>query len=168
MITNSFKNHRKALGLTQQKLAELAAVSLPTIQNIENGIGNPSLDILVKISQALGQRLSMEPLPVDWETLSYLGVPLHSVGKKQPLPRNFSTFLLKVRPALVAYENPKNSDRKIEALAATLLALKTHWPSLFNQLGPLKENANKLIGEQDLARLLKLRSLAISNLQAYL
>ena len=167
MIIEKLKSQRHHLGLTQQKLAELASVSLPTIQNMERNVGNPSLDVLTRVVGALGLVLSIEHVAIDWDALSYLGVPLTSSNSKKNLriKRDLPTLLMKIRAALSACHAV--SDRKMESLAATLLAMKTHWPSLFDQLGPLKNQADELIKKQDPGRL-KLRSLAISNLQVYL
>lgn len=47
---------RKYKGLSQKKLAELAGVSVTTINHIENG-RNTDLEILEKIEKALGIKL---------------------------------------------------------------------------------------------------------------
>lgn len=167
MIIERLRSQRQQMGLTQQKLAELAAVSLPTVQNIERGLGNPSLDVLMKLAQALGLTLSIDPAPVDWDLLAYLGVPLTSAKKNIRVKKDSATLVMKLREAILASQNAP-ADRNIEALAGTLLAIQTHWPSLFNKFGSLKAVAEALISRQDPARLLKLRSMAINNLQGYL
>lgn len=167
MEIQKLTSQRKQLGLTQQKLAELAGVSLPTVQNIERGIANPSLDVLMKLIHALGLNISITESPINWDELALLGVPLTVSKNTEPIKPNAQLLLIKLRSALVAC-HPLPSDRKMEALAATLLALKTHWPSLFKKLGPLKNSAEKFIERHDLERLLKLRSLAIAQLQGYL
>lgn len=45
---------RHARSLTQQQLARAAAVPRSTIANLESGVGNPSLAVLVKVAGALG------------------------------------------------------------------------------------------------------------------
>lgn len=45
---------RHARALTQDGLARQAAVPRSTIANLESGVGNPSLGVLVKVAQALG------------------------------------------------------------------------------------------------------------------
>ncbi|HUH86313.1 MAG TPA: helix-turn-helix transcriptional regulator [Stellaceae bacterium] len=49
---------RRTRGLTQGALAKAAALPRSTIANLESGEGNPSLTVLVKVSDALG-------VPVD-------------------------------------------------------------------------------------------------------
>lgn len=157
---------RKKLGMTQQKLAELAGVSLPTVQNIESGKANPSLEVLNKISSVIGLSVELKTLDVDWDLLASLGVPLTAQIQKPKIRPTRQILELELRKAIVSTAG-KSVDRKIEALAATLLALKTHWPSVYEGFGSLKIEADQLINLQDLGRLLKLRPLAISKLQAY-
>jgi len=59
-IGDSIKNRRKELGITQPHLAELAQVSTNTLYNIERGQGNPTLDILEKLSKVLGMEIKLE------------------------------------------------------------------------------------------------------------
>lgn len=48
------RKYRKVAGLTQEELAEIIGCSNSHIGQIENGRGIPSLDTMVKISNALG------------------------------------------------------------------------------------------------------------------
>lgn len=56
----AIKNRRKELNLTQPNLAELASVSTNTLYKLERGQGNPSLDVLDKLADILGMRLTLE------------------------------------------------------------------------------------------------------------
>ena len=49
---------REALGMTQEKLAENAEISLKHLGEIERGRGNPTLSTLVALSKALNVSLS--------------------------------------------------------------------------------------------------------------
>lgn len=51
---------REARGLTQQQLSKASGVPRPTWANLETGVANPTLSILVKVAQALG--VSIEEL----------------------------------------------------------------------------------------------------------
>ncbi|WP_321436372.1 helix-turn-helix domain-containing protein [uncultured Bacteroides sp.] len=53
------KDRRVLLNITQQDLADISGVSLRTIKAIEKGNGNPSIDTLRKIADALGLELIM-------------------------------------------------------------------------------------------------------------
>ena len=51
-IGKTIRNRRKELRITQPHLAELAKVSTNTLYKLERGQGNPSLDVLTKITDA--------------------------------------------------------------------------------------------------------------------
>jgi len=50
------KEIRKKRGFTQEKLAELAGIEIPSLSNIENGKNYPNHETLDKISNALSVR----------------------------------------------------------------------------------------------------------------
>ena len=54
------KDRRALLNITPQDLADISGVSLRTIKAIEKGNGNPSIDTLTKIADALGLELIMK------------------------------------------------------------------------------------------------------------
>ena len=51
---------RHILGVDQRTAAELSGVSVHTLSNIESGKGNPSLQILSKMADALGLELRID------------------------------------------------------------------------------------------------------------
>ena len=51
------KSRRKTLSISQLDLAEMAAVSLATVKDIERGKGNPSLATVNKIIEVLGMEI---------------------------------------------------------------------------------------------------------------
>lgn len=57
------RKRRELLGLVQSQLADISGISVRTIQLIEQGKGNPSLDTLIKLVDPLG--LSLELLLKD-------------------------------------------------------------------------------------------------------
>ena len=59
-LGETIKNRRKELRITQPHLAELAQVCTNTLYKLERGQGNPSLDILYKLSEVLGLELILE------------------------------------------------------------------------------------------------------------
>ncbi len=54
------KLRREELKITQAHLAELAGISKNTIYKAERGQGNPSLDVLLKITEVLGMDIKLE------------------------------------------------------------------------------------------------------------
>src|SRR6476661_3940879 len=53
-LARNLASLRHARALTQESLAKAAAVPRSTIANLESGVGNPSLTVLVKVANALG------------------------------------------------------------------------------------------------------------------
>ena len=53
-IGETIRKRRELLGLVQPKLAAIAGVGRRTLQLIEAGKANPSLDVLLKIADPLG------------------------------------------------------------------------------------------------------------------
>lgn len=48
------KARRKVLDISQQDLAEMSGISLPTVKDIERGLANPSLSTISKLLDVLG------------------------------------------------------------------------------------------------------------------
>lgn len=59
-LGETIKNRRKELRITQPHLAELAKVSTNTLYKLERGRGNPSLEVLNKLSEVLGMELTLQ------------------------------------------------------------------------------------------------------------
>jgi len=59
-IGQAIKIRRKELNITQPHLAELAQISVNTLYKLERGQGNPSLEILIKLSDVLGMELKLD------------------------------------------------------------------------------------------------------------
>ncbi|MDP2454483.1 MULTISPECIES: helix-turn-helix domain-containing protein [Kaistella] len=54
------KERRKILNVTQETLAEISGVGLRTLKQLESGKGNPTLETLQKICDALGLEIKLE------------------------------------------------------------------------------------------------------------
>lgn len=54
------RRRRKELGVQQQRLSELADVSVHTVSNIESGAGNPTLASLTSVLDVLGLELTIQ------------------------------------------------------------------------------------------------------------
>lgn len=53
-LSNSLKERRAALGLTQAELAERVGVTRKTVNTVENGVFTPSALLAIKLAKALG------------------------------------------------------------------------------------------------------------------
>lgn len=59
-IGKQIKERRDSLRITQLDLAELAEVSPNTLYKIERGQANPSLKIILKITEVLGMEINLK------------------------------------------------------------------------------------------------------------
>jgi len=59
IIGDTIKKRRELLGLLQPQLASISGVSTRTIQLVEMGKGNPTLDTLIKIADPLGLQINL-------------------------------------------------------------------------------------------------------------
>lgn len=59
-IIEQLKERRNALHVTQETLADISGVSLRTLKQFESGKGNPTLETLTKLSEALGLEVSLQ------------------------------------------------------------------------------------------------------------
>lgn len=59
-IGETIRKRRELLGLLQPQLASISGVSTRSIQLVEMGKANPSLDTLIKIADPLGLTLKLQ------------------------------------------------------------------------------------------------------------
>jgi DNA-binding XRE family transcriptional regulator len=59
-LGEAIKNRRKELGMIQPHLAELANVSTNTLYKLERGQGNPSWEVVNKLTEVLGMELKLD------------------------------------------------------------------------------------------------------------
>ena len=76
MYSQFIRGNRMKLGITQVKLSHLSGVSLPTIQNIEVGKANPSMETLEALCRALYLKVSIVEKDADLKLLMAAGLPL--------------------------------------------------------------------------------------------
>jgi len=58
-IINTVKERRESLHVTQETLAQLSGVALRTLKQFESGKGNPTLQTLQKLGDALGLQVTV-------------------------------------------------------------------------------------------------------------
>ena len=61
----SIKKRREMLQVTQEMLAELSGVGLRTLKQFESGKGNPTVETLTKLANALGMELTFQIKKTD-------------------------------------------------------------------------------------------------------
>jgi len=59
-LIKMIKERRESLQVTQETLAELSGVGLRTVKQLESGKGNPTLNTLQKLGDALGLEIIMK------------------------------------------------------------------------------------------------------------
>jgi len=60
-VSAKLRKRRQTLGIRQKDLADLAEIAVHTLSNIESGRGNPSLDVLERLMDCLGLKMTIEP-----------------------------------------------------------------------------------------------------------
>ncbi len=60
LLIEQIKERRKVLDITQETLAEISGVGLRTLKQFESGKGNPTLETLQKLCDALGLEIRLE------------------------------------------------------------------------------------------------------------
>lgn len=156
---------RKEMGLTQMELGQRSGVSLPTIQNIEAGEANPSLQTLQSLGDVLGMEIVLHPLKPDWQELGSCGLPLLQDSERALPPPSENSLLKNLNRAILA---PPEDERTLEALQALLLALQTHYPSFYKSHLSKNPLAQKFQVKKVSGRLVKLARLSRAKLGEYL
>ncbi|WP_291069689.1 MULTISPECIES: helix-turn-helix transcriptional regulator [unclassified Empedobacter] len=64
-IINQIKERRKVLAISQETLAEISGVGLRTLKQFESGKGNPTLETLQKLCDALGLEIKLEVKTIE-------------------------------------------------------------------------------------------------------
>jgi DNA-binding XRE family transcriptional regulator len=64
-LISHVKQRREELHVTQETLAEIAGVGLRTLKLFESGKGNPTLQTVSKLAEALGMELNLRIKTTD-------------------------------------------------------------------------------------------------------
>lgn len=107
-ILDKIKKRRQLLAITQQELADRSDIGLRTIKQIESGQGNPSLDTLNRILEALDMELDTKLRSPECRKLStsnYYTVAQHTFLIRAPQGLNINTLI----PSLQPFETTDNS-----------------------------------------------------------
>jgi len=163
-------NKRKALGLSQVALSVRSGVSLPTLQRIESGKGNPSLATLESLIAALDLELSCHERSIDWDELAAFGLPLHrrEIRHVRKTRENFFKAMFRACSIFEQERRLPDFPRKKEALIGILLALKLHYASLYKDLCRRCPMVEQLFHDTIEGKHIKLKRLALAKLGTYL
>lgn len=179
---NTFRLFRIRRGLSQFELARLSNVSLASIQNMEAGIGNPTLSTVTSVSKVLGLKVELKTVPADWKLFAKCGAPIMEVlngrlGKGYQSAKPNADMLIRcildvslelMDNIIIENGNTFDFERKKDALQAILLALHDHYPTDFKNVVMKSPVVKSLYPKKVTGRLLKLRRLALASIAEYM
>lgn len=167
LIATVLKDNRKRLGLTQVRWSALSGVSLPTIQMLEAGKGNPSLEVLTALARAVGLSIGCTQLLPDWDYLTQAGLPLTGQRERRFRFAN-DTFVTQLKIACRESLSTRD-DRIAEATAGLVLAIRKHYPSWFKKHMASTPVVQELaILHEKNPRILKLSRIALAGISEFL
>lgn len=65
LLIEQIRERRKILDISQETLAEISGVGLRTLKQFESGKGNPTLETLQKLCDALGLEIKLEVKTIE-------------------------------------------------------------------------------------------------------
>ena|SRR3989338_6913916 len=167
-VSSWIKEKRKAMGYTQMKLATLAGVSLPTIQNLELGKGNPTLEILKKIGVSLNTSFQWTSQEPQWELLEKCGLPIHLVSSKDKTKITPFELAAQLKLAIHLCTQKHIEERLKEAVAALTWAIQHYYPTYYSYCLESRETKSLLEKYPLKGRISKLMKLAASGIAGIL
>lgn len=174
MRFDEMKRRRMRLKMTQAETAAAAGISVPTLQNIEAGRANPSLETLTGLLKVLGLRLEFVVQEPDWDGLIAYGLPTtrSSAVEEAGLPRRSpGTLAERLKSTALAIESAPGAaipERLVEAFQALLVAIQTHFPSYYRTRLEKSEAVRRIYPKVISGRIIKLKRLALPILCEYL
>lgn len=149
-LARKVKALRKSMGFSQEALAEIAGLSLRTVQRIENENKNPSGDSLKRLSTALG--VSPDYL-LEWEPNENTNFLL--ILAFSPILCIINPFLAIIVP-LILWSLKKNQIKGVNRLGVKVLTIQIIWlvsyfifrTINFLRLKYIIQNTHALVGEQ--------------------
>ncbi len=166
-LPSLLKLQREKLGLTQAQISQLSGVSLPTIQLIEAGRGNPSLRVLEPLLKSVGLKLIPKRKDTEWDVLCYMGLPIGEPFKRLHGSFTFERFAMAIKHGcLEMLESPE--PRRIEALTAMIFTIRKHFPKWFSRYLEKSPVVGELMGRKLDGRILKLSRAVLPSLARHL
>lgn len=124
---------RKQKKMTQFELAQSARIGIASLQNIESGKANPSLETLEKLLSALGYQLAITKMSSKSFQWTDLGLPLMDEQTLAP-PKSGPQLRQEIQNLRVQHLASLKDHRTKMAVAAFFSALKDHFPSIYSSL----------------------------------
>jgi len=162
-IGSTVRKARRNLGYSQAELARHAGVGVATLQNIEGNRANPSINTLLAIFKVLGVGVRLEIKKAaarDWDEMAFLGCPIKAqrdLAGAKPASRSVLCEILR------GLDPVDFNGREAKAIAAWLVALRDHFPSVWiDTPARLRAWASNQVPN------LKLRRIALSRLAEFL
>jgi transcriptional regulator with XRE-family HTH domain len=118
------KNKRNDYRWSQVKLANESGVSLPTIQNIESGKANPTLEVLEKLFTVFGLEIRISSPLFNAERAAAFGVPFSVSYSDHEVMVTKNTLKLEARKWFLHLKEKQVSERDEFALVAFLKGVK--------------------------------------------
>lgn len=130
-ISGLIKFRRRELGLSQDTVAEIAGISIRTVQDAESSQGSPSWNTLQSLFQALSLKFELSPAYLDQKTMVNCGV---LPGERKAAPTRQA--LIRTLPAfcrIVMRQPWVCTDEQKLALKEFVSTLKYRRPKMYRK-----------------------------------
>lgn len=165
----NIKRFRESVQWSQSKLAQESGVSFPTIQKIEAGKANPTLEILEKLLRVMGLELKFQPAEFNLEAAIKLGVPLSGdVTLSESIIPSSRLLKEQTRYWMQLFVHQMFNEREELAVTSLLMALKDHYPSFYQREIKCTVFDDKIQEHRNSGKCIKLRRIALNKLSQYL
>jgi transcriptional regulator with XRE-family HTH domain len=149
-VGDRLRARRIELGLTLLTVATDAGLSVPYVANLEKGRGNPTLDVIVALADAL--RLSPAAL--------LEGDDLEGDEPDEPVDKTF----VGLPPSLVDYAQGKMLGQPTDRLAEHLdLSVKETRALVLRAMAAAPRPSHRVVSRQDCRRLLDVYTLIVTD-----
>lgn len=130
------KEIREEKKLSQRRMAEIAGISFRQIQRLENSKSDITLKKFQDMLNAFGLRLAIFSKEPDWNALVSFGLPIDIKNKKNNKYKysDIEKNIIIAARFLIENRNNLSYQRHYDAFKGMLLALKTHYPSRFDDI----------------------------------
>lgn len=168
MFEALIKTQRAALKLSQRDVSLASGISIPMIQLIESGRGNPSVKTLSAILAVLQLRLECKTEVFHWSIFAHHTGLLYEepipATRQKPTAETLQHTLISAAERLPSERDP----RLLEVTEAALVTLRLHYPDFYADI--LRESAalRRIARFEIDGRHIKLKRIALTRFKDYL